>query len=161
MSLEPSNSPRLATLAQLAAADRATTAYHPYSSPTRMTVLPSSPLAAAVAVCAGCHEQVTARGATSLCPEHEAVWRFEQAVGASAAPLAGDVGALLREVLSTGERGSDLLAAFRRQAAALNMVWEAHLRGAARLPEEVADLVRGAREGAPDFLAGRPTARTA
>ncbi len=161
MSLEPASSPRLRTLERLAAAEYLSTPSHPHLRHTGMTVLPSTPLAADVASCDACHARVTPAGTTSLCVRHEAVWRFEREVAVSSAPMAGDVAPLLHEVLTTGERGSDLLDAFRRQASALNTVWEAHLRGAARLPEEVADLVRGAREGAPDFLAGRPTARTA
>lgn len=160
MSLEPSSSPRLATLARLAAAERLT-AYHPHSGTTHMTVLPSSPLAADIASCQDCRTRVGPSGTPSLCGRHEARWRFEQEVGRSREPMAGDVGALLREVLQTGDRAGDLLDALRRQASALNTVWEAHLRGAACLPDEVAELVRVARERGPDFLGGRPAARSA
>ena len=159
MSLEPQSSPRLATLARLAAAEHVTS--QPHSRPTRMTVLPSAPLAVDVAACPDCRARATAAGTSSLCPRHEAVWRFEQEVGLPREPMADDVGSLLREVLSTGDRGGDLLSAVRRQASALNTVWEAHVRGAVRLPEEVAEMVRAAREAAPDFLAGRPVARSA
>jgi hypothetical protein len=161
MCLEPVSSPRLAMLSRLAAAEAASHDVSPPSFSASMTVLPSSPLARDVAACPDCHARVTAAGVSSLCQRHEAVWMFEQAVGASAEPLAGDVGPLLQQVLTTGERGRDLLDAFRRQASALNLVWEAHVRGAARLPEEVAELVRSARERAPDLLAGRPVPRSA
>jgi hypothetical protein len=161
MSLEPARSPRLATLARLAAAEAVSHHGNPLARSAAMTVLPSTPLARDVAACPDCHARVTPAGVGSLCARHEAVWRFEQAVGVFPEPMAGDVGPLLRDVLSTGDRSRDLLDAFRRQASALNLVWEAHLRGATRLPEEVADLVRTARERAPDFLAGRPVTRSA
>jgi len=148
MCLEPLRSPRLATLARLAAAEPILLVDDQDIKPTSMTALPSTPLARAVASCPDCHARVTPAGVRALCDRHEAVWRFEQVVGAAAAPMAEDV-------------GRELMDAFRRQASALNMVWEAHLRGAVRLPEEVTELVRAARERAPDFLAGSPLTRTA
>lgn len=161
MCLEPAGSPRLAVLARLAAERPAPGPTPSHRASRSMSALPSAPLARDIARCADCRARVSAGGTSSLCVRHEALWRFEQAVAASPEPMAGDVGPLIQEVLSTGDRGSDLLDAFRRQASALNLVWEAHQRGAARLPDEVADTVRAAREGGPHFLAGSPVSRTA
>lgn len=61
---------------------------------------------------------------------------------------------LVRRALSTEDGGTELLAAYERQARALDMVWEAHRRGAVRLPESVAEKVEQARVTPPRFLRG-------
>jgi hypothetical protein len=62
--------------------------------------------------------------------------------------------ALLRRALNTEEGGTQFLAAYERQARALDAVWEAHRRGAVRLPEAVAEKVEQARVAPPRFLRG-------
>lgn len=160
MTLEPAGSPRLAALSRLAASEPVHDATHPDRS-VPMSTLPSAPLARDIAACADCRARLSSHEAMELCGQHEAVWRFEQVVGARAEPMAGDVGALVRQVLLSGERAPELLDAFRRQAVALGAVWQAHRLGAARLPDEVAASVREALDVQPDFLGGRPTARSA
>ena len=62
--------------------------------------------------------------------------------------------ALLLRALNTEEGGTQFLAAYERQARALDAVWEAHRRGAVRLPESVAEKVEQARVTPPRFLRG-------
>jgi hypothetical protein len=61
---------------------------------------------------------------------------------------------LLRRALSSEEGGTEFLAAYERQARALDAVWEAHRRGAVQLPQPVADKVEQARTTPPRFLRG-------
>ena len=61
---------------------------------------------------------------------------------------------LLRRALSTEQGGTQFLAAYERQARALDAVWEAHRRGAVQLPQAVADKVEEARTTPPRFLRG-------
>ena len=61
---------------------------------------------------------------------------------------------LLRRALSSEEGGTQFLAAYERQARALEAVWEAHRRGAVHLPQAVADKVEQARTTPPRFLRG-------
>jgi hypothetical protein len=61
---------------------------------------------------------------------------------------------LIRCALETEEGGTQFLAAYERQARALDAVWEAHRRGAVRLPQPVADKVEEARTTPPRFLRG-------
>ena len=61
---------------------------------------------------------------------------------------------LLRRALSTEQGGTQFLAAYERQARALDAVWEAHRRGAVHLPQAVADKVEEARTTPPRFLRG-------
>ena len=66
----------------------------------------------------------------------------------------GYLESLVRRALSTEDGGTQLLAAYERQARALEMVWEAHRRGAVHLPEAVAEKVEQARVTPPRFLRG-------
>ena len=61
---------------------------------------------------------------------------------------------LLRSALTSEEGGTQFLAAYERQARALDAVWEAHSRGAVQLPQSVADKVELARTSPPRFLQG-------
>ena len=51
---------------------------------------------------------------------------------------------MMRRAMASDELGTELLAAFRRQARALDAVWEAYRRGAAQLPDGVAASVERA-----------------
>jgi hypothetical protein len=66
----------------------------------------------------------------------------------------GYLESLVRRALSSEDGGTELLAAYERQARALEMVWEAHRRGAVRLPPAVAEKVEQARVTPPRFLRG-------
>jgi len=59
---------------------------------------------------------------------------------------------LLKRALTSEEGGTQFLAAYERQARALDAVWEAHSRGAVQLPQSVADKVEQARTTPPRFL---------
>ncbi|HEY2377097.1 MAG TPA: hypothetical protein VGH98_14070 [Gemmatimonadaceae bacterium] len=61
---------------------------------------------------------------------------------------------LLRQALGSEDGGTEFLAAYQRQATALEAVWEAHRRGAVQLPQSVADKVELARTTPPRFLRG-------
>jgi len=61
---------------------------------------------------------------------------------------------LLKRALTSEEGGTQFLAAYERQARALDAVWEAQSRGAVQLPQSVADKVEQARTTPPRFLGG-------
>lgn len=61
---------------------------------------------------------------------------------------------LVRGILASPDGGAQLLSAFDRQRRALRLVWEAHNRGAVRLPESIAASVEKACSTGPRFLAG-------
>ena len=63
---------------------------------------------------------------------------------------------LMRRAMARGELGTELLAAFRRQARALDAVWEAYRRGAANLPDGVAASVENALVKVPRIISGAP-----
>ena len=67
---------------------------------------------------------------------------------------------LMRRAMASGEMGTELLTAFRRQARALDTVWEAYRRGAAQLPDSVAATVESALVKVPRILAGAPAHHT-
>ena len=64
---------------------------------------------------------------------------------------------LMRRAMARGELGTELLAAFRRQARALDAVWEAYRRGAANLPDGVAASVEDALVKVPRIISGAPS----
>jgi conjugal transfer/entry exclusion protein len=68
--------------------------------------------------------------------------------------LEGQLELLLRRALASEDGGTQFLAAYERQARALDAVWEAHRRGAVQLPAAVADKVEQARTTPPRFLSG-------
>lgn len=114
-----------------------------------MPPVPSDNLAAAIAEC----EQCRFRG-LALCEVHDAAWQLETRLDSQ--PMAEDVRLVYSNVLDVAGGRDTLLGAFRSQLAALNLVWEAHQRGAIRLPASVADTVARARAETPDFLRGAP-----
>jgi hypothetical protein len=67
---------------------------------------------------------------------------------------------LMRRAMSSGELGTELLSAFRRQARALDAVWEAYRRGAAQLPDSVAANVERALVKVPRIIGGVPARET-
>jgi hypothetical protein len=67
---------------------------------------------------------------------------------------------LMRRAMASDEIGTELLTAFRRQARALDAVWEAYRRGAAQLPDGVAASVERALVKVPRILGGAPARET-
>ena len=123
-----------------------------------MEQVPSVDLARAIARCPYCN---TLHAGTSsregLCEAHRARWNLEACMTGESdheAMSEDYLESLVRRALSTQDGGTELLAAYERQARALELVWEAHRRGAVRLPEAIADKVEQARVTPPRFLRG-------
>jgi hypothetical protein len=125
-----------------------------------MSLVPSVDLAREIARCPECRCSPSAVGGISragLCEVHRGRWNFE-------ACTAGEpdrevmtgvyLESLMRRALSSEDGGTQFLAAYERQARALDAVWEAHRRGAVHLPEAIADKVEQARSSPPRFLRG-------
>lgn len=123
-----------------------------------MSQVPSVDLARAIARCPHCR---SSQGSTScregLCEVHRARWNLEACTRTEAdreVPIENRLESLLRRALESEEGGTQFLAAYQRQARALEAVWEAHRRGAVHLPQSVADKVEQARTTPPRFLRG-------
>jgi hypothetical protein len=127
------------------------------SSP--MPFVPSVGLRNVIAGCDTCRSDgIAPIDRTSLCDVHRA--RFNLEVCADRAALqegpVEHLDDLMRRAMASGELGTELLAAFRRQAQALDAVWEAYRRGAAQLPDSVAASVERALVKVPRILGGAP-----
>lgn len=123
-----------------------------------MSQVPSVDLARAIARCPHCrssHASTSTR--EGLCEVHRARWNMEACANGVAdreVMLEGQLELLLRRALASEDGGTQFLAAYERQARALDAVWEAHRRGAVQLPASVADKVEQARTTPPRFLSG-------
>ena len=127
------------------------------SSP--MPFVPSVALRTAIVGCDACRSDGTApidRG--MLCIDHRARLNLEICADRAAlqeGPIE-HLDDLMRRAMATGDLGTELLSAFRRQARALDAVWEAYRRGAAHLPDGVAASVEHALVKVPRILGGAP-----
>ena len=123
-----------------------------------MSQVPSVDLARAIARCPHCRSsQASTSSREGLCEVHRARWNLEACVSSDAereAMAEPHLESLLRRALSSEDGGTQFLAAYERQARALDAVWEAHRRGAVQLPQAVADKVEQARTTPPRFLRG-------
>lgn len=124
-----------------------------------MPFVPSVGLRNAIAFCDACHSDGTAPiDRASLCAAHRP--RFNLEVCSDRAVLQEGpiehLDDLMRRAMASGELGTELLTAFRRQARALDSVWEAYRRGAAQLPDGVAANVQRAIVKVPRILGGAP-----
>ena len=123
-----------------------------------MSQVPSVDLARAIARCPHCrssHASTSSR--EGLCEVHRARWNLEACMNGVAdreVTPEPQLETLLRRALTSEEGGTQFLAAYERQARALEAVWEAHSRGAVQLPQAVADKVEEARTTPPRFLRG-------
>jgi hypothetical protein len=121
-----------------------------------MPFVPSADLAREIASCSVCRSEGGASLSRSgLCETHRTRWNLESCM----ADVVRDVSSvqlerLMRRALASDEAGRQFLSAFERQSRALKIVWEAHQRGAALLPEPVAAAVEQARADVPLFLLG-------
>jgi hypothetical protein len=127
------------------------------SSP--MPFVPSVGLRNAIAGCDACRSEGTAPiDRAQLCAMHRP--RYNMEVCADRAALqegpVEHLDDLMRRAMASDELGTELLAAFRRQAQALEAVWEAYRRGAAHLPDGVAANVERALVRVPRILGGAP-----
>lgn len=128
-----------------------------------MSFVPTVALRNLIASCELCRSEGTAPiDRAELCDTHRARYNLE--VCADRAALADGpvehLDDLMRRAMASGELGTELLTAFRRQARALDAVWEAYRRGAAQLPDGVAANVERALVKVPRIIGGAP-ARTA
>lgn len=120
---------------------------------------PSVGLRNAIAGCDTCRSDgIAPIDRETLCGDHRS--RFNLEVCADRAALqegpVEHLDDLMRRAMATGDLGTELLAAFRRQARALDAVWEAYRRGAANLPDPVAASVELALVKVPRILGGAP-----
>ena len=127
------------------------------SSP--LPLVPRVGLRNVIAGCDACRSDgIAPIDRTSLCDVHRA--RFNLEVCADRAALqegpVEHLDDLMRRAMASDELGTELLAAFRRQAQALDAVWEAYRRGAAQLPDGVAASVERALVKVPRILGGAP-----
>jgi hypothetical protein len=127
------------------------------SSP--MTFVPSVGLRNVIAGCDACRSDgLSPIDRSSLCDMHRARYNLELCSDRAAlqeGPIE-HLDDLMRRAMASGELGTELLAAFRRQARALDVVWEAYRRGAAQLPDSVAASVERALVKVPRILGGAP-----
>lgn len=124
-----------------------------------MSMVPSGDLVREIEECPDCSTSMIGGGLSSregLCEVHRARWNLEACL---ARPESEDMAdaylvRLVRKAIASGTAGAELLSAIECQARALEMVWEAHRRGAAQLPPRVAASLERARTAVPTFLQG-------
>ncbi|HJQ20473.1 MAG TPA: hypothetical protein VJ867_09015 [Gemmatimonadaceae bacterium] len=128
-----------------------------------MNFLPSVNLRNAIAGCDACRSDgITPIDRDQLCAAHRARYNLEMCADRAAleeGPIE-HLDDLMRRAMASGEMGTELLSAFRRQARALDAVWEAYRRGAAQLPDTVAASVERALVKVPRILGGVPARAT-
>jgi hypothetical protein len=125
-----------------------------------MPFVPSVGLRNAIASCDACGSDAVAPiDRAALCAAHRS--RYNTEVCADRAALQEGpiehLDELMKRAMASGELGTELLTAFRRQARALDVVWEAYRRGAAQLPDGVAATVERALVKVPRILGGAPS----
>jgi len=128
-----------------------------------MPFAPSVSLRNAIAGCDACRSDgIAPIDRAALCAVHRP--RYNVEVCADRAALqegpVEHLDDLMRRAMASGELGTELLTAFRRQARALDAVWEAYRRGAAQLPDGVAASVERALVKVPRILGGAPARET-
>ncbi len=128
-----------------------------------MTFVPSVGLRNTIAGCDACRSDgASPIDRAELCASHRA--RYNVEICADRAALqegpVDHLDDLMRRAMASGEMGTELLTAFRRQARALDSVWEAYRRGAAQLPDGVAASVELALVKVPRILGGVPARET-
>ena len=124
-----------------------------------MPFVPSVGLRNSIIGCDTCSSDGTSPiDRAELCPSHRARMNVELCADRAVLQEGPDdhLDDLMRRAMARGELGTELLAAFRRQARALDSVWEAYRRGAANLPDGVAASVEEALVKVPRILGGAP-----
>ena len=120
-----------------------------------MSFVPSADLLRDIAVCVACTQDAPRSGRAGLCDDHRTSWNLEACKAQNY-----DTGEqeslqrLVHGVMSSPDGGAQLLSAFDRQRRALELVLEAHFRGAVSLPDSIADTVERACATGPRFLTG-------
>jgi hypothetical protein len=124
-----------------------------------MSLVPSTQLAGEIADCAECHPPLVGElSREGLCEIHRQRWNFEACTttGDREEMAGGYLERLVQRAIASEPGGTGFLSALEAQARALDMVWEAHRRGAAHLPAPVAATLERARSAVPRFLSGAP-----
>ncbi|HTR77028.1 MAG TPA: hypothetical protein VMH39_02925 [Gemmatimonadaceae bacterium] len=120
-----------------------------------MPFVPSADLLRQINLCPECTLRDPAVGREGLCEVHRVRWNLELCTPVSLGDEAAEsLDRIMRSVLSTESGARQLLSAMNRQVRALQLVWEAHERGAIRLPDRVAESVRQARVSVPSHQLG-------
>ena len=162
MSLEP-NAPHRLRLVVRATSDITLRRELQQLLESSMPFVPSVGLRNAIAGCDACRaDGIAPIDRLSLCASHRARYNLELCADRAALQEGPDehLDDLMRRAMATGDMGTELLAAFRRQARALDAVWEAYRRGAADLPDGVAASVQRALVNVPRILGGAPQRET-
>lgn len=122
-----------------------------------MSFVPSSELMQQIRSCLECEHQDRRVTRDGLCEIHRSRWNLELVTRESSADD-GDaqLNTIMNSVLADENSSRRLLVTLERQLRALHLVWDAHQIGAVRLPEQVAEAVRLARQANPQ---PRPGAR--
>jgi hypothetical protein len=115
-----------------------------------MSFVPSSELLQQIRSCSECEHRESRVTRDGLCEIHRSRWNLEL-VSTESRVDDGDatLNSIMTSVLADENSGRQLLIALERQLRALHLVWDAHQIGAVRLPDQVAEAVRLARQGQP------------
>jgi hypothetical protein len=122
-----------------------------------MSLVPSTDLAREIDECPDCRRPNEGpSGRDGLCHAHRARWNLEACMARPEEDdmTGGYLERLVRRAIAAEPTGSSVLSALEFQARALDMVWEAHRRGAAQLPPGVAATLERARSAVPSYLRG-------
>jgi hypothetical protein len=120
----------------------------------KMSFVPGADLLRDIALCAACIQDGPRACRAGLCDEHRTRWNIEACMASPADSDDPSLQRLVQGVLTSPDGGAQLLSAFDRQRRALRLVLEAHVRGAVRLPESIAETVERACTTGPRFLTG-------
>jgi hypothetical protein len=115
-----------------------------------MSFVPSSELMQQIRSCSECEHRDRRVTRDGLCETHRSHWNLELVSKESAAEE-GDaaLNSIMASLLADETSGRRLLVTLERQLRALHLVWDAHQLGAVRLPDQVAEAVRLARQANP------------
>jgi hypothetical protein len=122
-----------------------------------MPFVPSVGLRNSIAGCDTCRSDGSSPiDRSELCAPHRARMNVETCADRAALEEGPDehLDDLMRRAMSSAELGTELLSAYRRQARALDAVWEAYRRGAAHIPDSVAAEVERAIVKVPRIIGG-------
>jgi hypothetical protein len=112
-----------------------------------MSFAPSSELLQQIRSCSECEHREHRVTRDGLCENHRSRWNLELcSTEAFADDGEADLNKIMNSVLADENSGRRLLVALERQLRALHLVWDAHQIGAVRLPDQVVEAVRLARQ---------------
>lgn len=107
----------------------------------------SSELMQQIRSCPECEHQDRRVTRDGLCETHRSRWNLEVVSNEKTAEDGdSDLSRIMTSVLADENSGRRLLVTLERQLRALHLVWDAHQIGAVRLPDQVVEAVRLARQ---------------